>query len=133
VANTFSSASGNIIAFNSTFGVAVDSGSGNAIHQNSIFGNGGLGIKLAAGANNDAPAPALTSVSVVPTGTIIAGTLNATANTDYVLEFYLTPNAGAGQGETQTFFTTVTTDSSGAVSFTAATGRMFPAGGFVPV
>jgi uncharacterized repeat protein (TIGR01451 family)/CSLREA domain-containing protein len=113
---------GNIVAFNSATGIAVASGIGNGIRQNSIFSNGGLGIDLGGngvtlndpcdgdtGANNFQNFPVLTSVS----STAIQGTLNSSANTTFALEFF-TNNAGdpSGFGEGQNFVgsTQVTTD-----------------------
>ncbi|MDQ6651885.1 MAG: hypothetical protein M3Y84_03985, partial [Acidobacteriota bacterium] len=44
--NTIGGAAGNLIAFNRQDGVLVDTGGRNAIFSNSIFVNGGLGIRL---------------------------------------------------------------------------------------
>jgi hypothetical protein len=63
---------GNIIAYNAQGGVDVATGTGNAIRGNSIFANGsfvnagiphGPGIVLGSGANNNAPAPILTTAT----------------------------------------------------------------------
>ena len=40
---------GNVIAFNGAYGVRVDTGTGNAIVNNSIFSNGLMGIDLVPG------------------------------------------------------------------------------------
>ena len=54
--------SGNVIAFNTGAAVTVDTGTGNAIRQNSIFANG-QGIVLVNGGNADQPAPTLTAAT----------------------------------------------------------------------
>ncbi len=82
---------GNIIAFNAGPGVATAAGTtGSSIEYNAIFSNGGPGIDLnddgvtpntPNGANN---APILTSAS----GGSVSGTLNASPNTEYIVDFY---------------------------------------------
>lgn len=108
---------GNRIAFCQTAlyaGVRVRDGcNGNSIRGNAIFSNNGLGIDLGAnaanpndacdvdvGANNLQNFPVLTVV----TGqyiTTLQGTLNAKANSDFVLDFYSNPatdSTGYGEG-----------------------------------
>jgi hypothetical protein len=109
---------GNLIAYNDGDGVRVNMASGNAIHQNSIFGNGGLGIDLQAAANNSQAAPTLTA-AVSSNGSItIGGTLTSAANTIYTLEFFSNPS-GTSQGKTFLGFITVSTDGTGKATFTA--------------
>jgi hypothetical protein len=109
---------GNLIAYNYGDGVSVNAASGNAIHQNSIFANGGLGINLPGGANNSQAAPILTS-AVSSSGSITIGrTLTNTANTTYTLEFFSNPS-GTSQGKTFLGFIKVTTDATGKATFTA--------------
>jgi hypothetical protein len=109
---------GNLIAYNDGDGVWVNTAAGNAIHQNSIFANGGLGIDLLGGANNSQAAPTLTS-AVSSNGSItIAGTLTSTANTTYTLEFFSNPS-GTSQGKTFLGFIKVSTDATGRATFTA--------------
>ena len=48
---------GNTIANNNSQGVLVQQGTGNGILQNSIYGNGDVGILLNSGANNNQAAP----------------------------------------------------------------------------
>lgn len=79
---------GDLIAFNALHGILVNSGNGNGIHQNSIYGNGLSGIDLAPGANNNQPAPVLTSVTTVPGGTAIAGTVTGAPNSVITVEFF---------------------------------------------
>jgi uncharacterized repeat protein (TIGR01451 family) len=111
---------GNTIAFNGGTGVRVDAGTGNAIQRNSIFSNGDLGIIAPVGLQN---APVLTAASTTGSVTTVTGTLNATASTTYTIEFYsnTTPDpSGAGEGQTYLGSTSVTTDSNGAATFSAA-------------
>jgi parallel beta-helix repeat protein len=81
---------GNIIAFNAGNGVTLDGGSQNFVVGNSIFGNGGLGIRLVNGANINMPTPGLTAVEKSGAGVIFRGTwsggsgmtLNVYSNTE---------------------------------------------------
>jgi len=123
---------GNIIAFNGTNipassvpGITVQSGEGNRISGNSIYGNTGLGIDIGRdgvtandpcdpdiGPNKRQNFPVLTSVTG-GTSTRIQGTLNSTANTLYRLEFFAS-NAcdplGNGPGQSFIGYLDVTTD-----------------------
>jgi len=141
------SGSGNTIAFNAGDGVAVWSGTGNAILSNSIFDNGGLGIELLqlvfgvtpndagdgdAGANNLQNFPVLTSAT---TGsTIIQGSLNSTANTQIRLEFFSSTACDpSGNGEGASFIgsATVLTDGSGDANINDTFPATVTAGHFV--
>jgi hypothetical protein len=113
---------GNTIAFNGGDGVLVNSGNGNLISANSIFSNGGLGIELTAAnnANNNQPAPVLTSVTATDNSVTISGTLNAAPNSTYTVELFLSPSpnsSGFGEGQTYLGFVTVTTNAAGQGSF----------------
>jgi hypothetical protein len=108
----------NLIAYNRGDGVRVNAGTGNAIQQNSIFANGGLGIDLQAAANNSTAAPNLTSAVGSGGNITIGGTLTSAANTTYTLEFFSNPS-GTSQGKTFLGFLKVTTDSEGKASFRA--------------
>ena len=130
------SGEGNRIAFNSTAGAEVESGSGNRILGDSIFSNGALGIDLDpagvtandsgdsdTGPNGLQNFPVLTSVS----GTTVDGTLNSAPNTAYRVELFASPScdsSGHGQGKTFLGSRDVTTDGSGdgSFSFTATSG-----------
>ena len=127
---------GNLIAGNGK-GVVVDNNQtatepvGNQILGNSIYANAALGIDLGddgptpnhrtsptLGPNDFQNYPVLTSVG----GNTIAGTLDSTPNRRFTLEFFESPRAGPGsQAQGQTFLgdTTVVTDATGNVSFTA--------------
>ncbi len=109
---------GNTIAFNSGYGVHVDSGTGNSILGNSIFSNASLGIFLnsANNANNNQAFPVLTGVSSSGSGTTITGTLQSAANTTFRIEFFANPAldpSGYGQGQTYLGAATVNTDANG--------------------
>jgi parallel beta-helix repeat protein len=114
---------GNVIAFNPN-GVVVDSGSGNTISGNSIFGNTGLGIVLGPeGGNNSIAAPVLTAVGVAS----VSGTLTGAPNTTYSIEFFTSPaNSAAGQGKTLIGSVGVQTDASGVAAFNASTSGIAP-------
>jgi hypothetical protein len=132
--------SGNTIAHNGGDGVFVEAAgpsTGNSIFSNAIFSNSGLGIDLEpngvtpndagdtdSGANNLQNFPVLTSAVTGAAGTSVTGSLNSTPNTTFTLQFFSNPLAdGSGFGEGRTYIgsLTVTTDSSGAVSFTTDT------------
>ena len=111
-------AAGNVIAFNVMAGVFVASGIFNSILTNSIFANGGKGIELGPGANDNQQAPVLTSIQSVVSGTAILGTVQGTPNTPYTIQFF--SNAVSGpEGKTFLGQVSVTTDASGVASFTA--------------
>jgi hypothetical protein len=132
---------GNIIANNGGDGVSVldpdDSGLnvGNAILSNSIYGNAALGIDLGGdgvtpnhngglitGPNGYQNYPVLSSATSSPTQTTINGSLNGAAKTTYTIQFFSNTTAdpsGYGQGQTYLGSTSVTTDSTGNVTFTA--------------
>jgi len=127
------SASSNTIAFNGAAGVAVASGTGNAILSNSIFLNGGLGIDLGpvgptpndpcdadSGANGLQNFPVITLASAAGASTNVQGTLNSTPLTAYRIEFFanqVSNPSGFGEGQTLIGFTNVTTDATCNASF----------------
>jgi hypothetical protein len=133
------SGAGNGIAYNSGAGVAVTgtTSTGNAIRGNLIYSNIGLGIDLGdtgtilandsqghSGPNNYANYPVLTSVTAGPI-TVVSGTLQnaSTPGTIYYLDFYAnTTQNPSGHGDAQVYLgsTTVTTDSTGLATFSAA-------------
>jgi hypothetical protein len=124
---------GNVIAFNGVAnvsqanGIKIESGTGNAILGNSIFGNYGLGIDLGSqygptpndlgdsdsGANLLQNFPIITSVSNSGGSTSIAGTLNSVAATTYRVEFF----ANEDRGQRYLGSSDVTTDANGNASF----------------
>jgi Periplasmic copper-binding protein (NosD) len=115
---------GNTIAFNKGAGVVV-AGTGDRIVDNSIYGNGGLGIVLG---GTYAPAPisnepggpftgpnnsSITNLTATLSGSevIVTGTLNGIADTPYFALFNI-------NGDVSTS-TTITTDASGTANFVA--------------
>jgi DNA-binding beta-propeller fold protein YncE len=122
----------NTIAFNGNDGVLVDTGTHNAIRENSIFSSGNLGVELANNGNDNQAAPVLTSaVSDGSSSVTIRGTLTAAANTTYALDFFANATANSsGFGEGQQFLGTgsVTTNAGGSASFTFLFAVGVPAG-----
>jgi hypothetical protein len=124
---------GNVISGNGRSGVFIDSGTGDTILSNSIFSNGSPGILLnsANNANNNQAFPVLTSVFSSSSGTTITGTLQSVASTTFRIEFFANATAdpsGFGQGQTFLGAVNVTTNSSGAGSFTFTLTTPLPAG-----
>ena len=122
---------GNTIAFNPE-GVVLEGAAtvDNAIEENSIFGNTGLGITLIDGPpNHGQPAPHLTS-AVSTSTTTVTGSLTAPDGV-YRLEFFASPNSSpAAQGETFLGSSSVTV-SGGAMPFTATGLLALPANSYV--
>jgi hypothetical protein len=115
------SGEGNVIAFNNSNGVFVQSGQGNTIQQNSIYDNAGLGIRLLPGANGNQAAPVLTSAVSLPGGVSVSGTLTSTPDTIFTIELYANPSSdpsGSAQGQIFLGFMMVMTDDAGVASFT---------------
>jgi hypothetical protein len=140
----------NVIAHNTGAGIAVVDPSGSSVYttgvgifQNSIFGNGGLGIDLGddgvtqnhpldstAGPNNWQNFPVLATASAANGQYSFTGTLAAAPNTYYTVYVYgntACDPSGYGQGETPINGGTVSTDSSGHANF-ALTGQGVSAG-----
>jgi titin len=135
---------GNTIAFNGTGGVVVFSGTGNSILANSVFANGGPGIDLGddgvtlngsrgqSGPNFYQVFPVLSSADISNGSATIQGSLTASPNTTYRVEFFANAAGDpSGYGEGQTFlgWAAVTTDGTGSASFT--TTLPVPAGELV--
>ncbi len=134
---------GNIIAYNSNYGVAVwrlgevDFGLRNAILGNRIFGNANLGIDLVSpccsevtpndagdtdtGANNLQNFPVLTSAAANINQLTVGGTLNSAPNTAFRIEFFANDTCDtSGNGEGQYFLgglDNVSTNGSGNATF----------------
>jgi titin len=117
------SQAGNTIFYNTTDGVRVDTGTGNAIRGNSMdYHSNGLGIQLINGGNNDPVFPGISS-AVFNGNIVITGTLQSTPNTSFTLDFFSTqaPNpSGYGEGGFYIGSKTVTTNGSGLATFTAS-------------
>ena len=135
----------NRIAFNGQDGVTVNGAAtvNNRISGNSIYSNGTtsqhLGIDLVGtdgitandagdpdtGANNLQNFPVLTSANSSGGNTVIQGTLNSTASTQFAIEFFANNTCDtSGNGEGQTFLgsTNVTTDASGNATINTTLG-----------
>ncbi|MBS1794985.1 MAG: right-handed parallel beta-helix repeat-containing protein [Acidobacteria bacterium] len=133
----------NTIAFNGSKGLVVLANStGNRISANSIHSNTNLGIDLgndgvtpndpndADLANNLQNYPVLASA----TATAVAGTLNSTPNTQFTLEFFLSPTADPtnfGEGQTYLGALGVTTNGAGSATFSFTTPFALPNAQFV--
>ncbi len=140
--NTIGGGTSNLIASNVQSGVAVRSGTGNAITGNRIRDNTGRGIDLGAdgftpndphdadgGPNGLQNSPDLTPLLVV--GAIsVAGTLGTTAGTQVTIEVFSNADCpdGNGQGETSLGSVMVTTDAAGHATFSLSPVDPLPAG-----
>ena len=125
----------NVIAFNRGCGVVVYTDNGNVIMANSIKRNGEEGIDLGydgvtandgggdtdAGANDLQNYPILVSASNNGMFLTIVGTLNSLPSTNFLIELFGSRDpdlTGYGEGEEYFVRLSVTTDVSGATSFT---------------
>jgi parallel beta-helix repeat protein len=110
-------ATANSIAFNTGDAVDVDTGTGNSIRLNAIFGNGG-GIVLTSGGNNNQAAPTVTAVASVPNLTTIDYGISGTVGQSYTVDFYASSSLG---GPAARYLGSVTTPAliSGTQNFTA--------------
>ena len=124
---------GNVIAFNGNAGIEISASNQQAtLLSNSIFGNVHGGISFAntyptpnhpdeQGIPSPAPNdfqnyPVLSSATTNGSTTEILGSLNAAANTEYVVQFFASPKAdpaGFGQGQTLLGTENVTTGTGG--------------------
>ena len=119
----------NTIAFNSTDGVRVDTGTGNVIRQNAIFANGTLGIDLAAGANNNQPAPSLFNAFLAgPNSVTVQGQASGlAASTTATIEFFASgPNDPAGGDQAHIFVGSASVLSNGFFSATVTSAALTP-------
>jgi hypothetical protein len=111
-------AAGNRITDSDLDGVFVESGTGNGIHENSIFGNGGLGIDLDAGANLNQAAPVLSSVQTSGPGVQVLGTLTSRPRTSFTIEFFAN-SSSEPSGRVYLGQMKVTTNSAGIATITS--------------
>jgi uncharacterized repeat protein (TIGR03803 family) len=120
----------NTIAFNGQDGVFVQQGYAISILGDSIHDNGGLGIHLANGANDNQPAPVLTSVVRGATTTVNGTLAGTTSGTSYWIEFFASASpSGAAKSAGQTFLgSLVVTGNGGTASFTASGLAAIPVG-----
>ncbi|CAN5827646.1 hypothetical protein BH11PSE8_BH11PSE8_11700 [soil metagenome] len=143
---------GNIVAYSNQIGgnyggIYIDTGTGNAMLGNSIYGTvgAGLGIDLGTtgvtandagdtdtGANNLQNSPVLTSALTDATGQIlVTGTLGTNTGTNYYrVEFFASPTgnaSGYGEGKTYLGFVNVPT-TGGTGSFSTTLSAVVPVG-----
>jgi CSLREA domain-containing protein len=127
---------GNVIAFNGGDGVIVNLGIENAIVENSIHSNGGLGIDLApdgvtpndtgdadTGPNNLQNFPVLTSATANGSFVKVEGTLSSVPNKQLNVSFFSSSScdpSGNGEGEKRLSGIVVTADVNGDVTFSAS-------------
>jgi RHS repeat-associated protein/CSLREA domain-containing protein len=125
----------NRIAHNTGNGVYVETGTGNTLEGNLVWGNGALGIDLDppgitpndtgdadSGPNNLQNFSLLTSVNSEGVSTTVEGSLNSTPNTSFRLEFFANiacDPSGNGEGESYLGSQDVVTDASGNAGFSA--------------
>lgn len=137
----------NTIAFNGDQGVAVASGTGNAVFQNSTFSNGILGIDLGldgvtpndtldddVGPNGLQNFPALDAAITGGGTTTVAGQVLSEADSTYQVSFFVSPScdgSGNGEGEDYLGATAVTTDDGGFADFQVSFPLPATLGGFV--
>jgi hypothetical protein len=115
------SGAGNIIDFNGTDGVYIDSTSQHvAVLGNSIYDNGNLGIDLQPGGNNNQAAPKFTSVTYTPIlkQLSVSGTVTGPANSTVRVEFFANPPYLNVQGKTILGFQDVLIGGGGTANFT---------------
>jgi titin len=123
---------GNKIANNKHAGVAITANGSvsNTISQNSIYGNGTLGIDLGntgmqstnttggphTGPNDLQNYPILTNITVSGASDVLNGTLNSTKMSSFTIEFFSSPSGD--QGKNYLGYVDVGTDKFGNASFT---------------
>lgn len=115
----------NTIAYHLGDGVAIGSGARNAVLDNAIFENDGLALAIGAGAQADARAPELDSVTSDGTRTLLAGLLHGEPGATYTLLFFTGPEGDdPEEGRTRLAMIAVHTglDGMGTFSVTVPTG-----------
>jgi len=137
-----SAGAGNTIAFQSAWGILINSGSGNDISANSIFSNGNIGINLTGGVENQSVTandpldadtgpnnlqnyPVLTGISGGGNSAAVNGELHSAANSAYVIDFYrnnVVDSSGFGEGQNYLGFLAVQTDAQGDATFSFPLG-----------
>jgi titin len=125
----------NTIAFSGNTGVLVDTGSGNAILGNAIFGHdNALGIELLEGGNHNQEFPNIAAAFSGGGLTTIEGTLTSTPSTTFRLEFVVNSVCnynGYGEGEQFLAAFTVSTDADGNAAFSLTVAVTVDAGKFI--
>ena len=145
-----STGAGNTIAFNTDFGVNLNTGDGstlpagigNSILSNSIFSNNPQGINIpgdtatsgASGPNNVQSFPVLQAVNPGSASTTIQGVLQSAASTNFIIQFFSNPGSTAStnsEGTTLIGSTTVFTNSSGLATFVGSIPSSVPPGSLI--
>ena len=138
---------GNVIAFNGGYGVRVDTGTGNAIVNNSIFSNGLLGIDLLpggltpndagdtdTGANTLINWPVLSSARTAGTNVLVQVALSPTPLGQYQVHFYANAACdptGNGEGQTLIGVTSGTGNGADANLEASLSSSLLPPGSFI--
>ena len=138
---------GNVIAFNGGYGVRVDTGTGNAVVNNSIFSNGLLGIDLVPGGvtPNDAGDtdtgsntlinwPVLSSARTVGANVLVPVALSPTPVGQFLVHFYANAacdQTGYGEGQTLIGVTSGTGNGADANLEASFPSSLVPAGSFI--
>jgi CSLREA domain-containing protein len=140
---------GNVIAFNDTNGVVIDSAGSNKVQRNSIYSNALEGIALGGGClpandpqdvdtgpNGCQNHPLITGAFPNAGGTTIEGSLNSTPSTTFELDFYSNESCDPSNfGEGQTFIGAgnETTNASGDLAFSFNFASAVPSGAAITV
>ena len=96
-------------------------GTGDRILSNSIYSNSGHGIRFySVYSNNGQSAPVITSANSFRGVTSIRGTLQSTANTQFLLQFFTDSQSLTSSIQTYIGSSSVTTDGNGNASFSAS-------------
>jgi hypothetical protein len=125
----------NTIAFNGNTGVLVDTGTGNAILGNAIFGHDmGLGIGLLHGGNYNQEFPTITAAFSGGGLTTIQGTLTSASSATFRLEVFVNSVCnynGYGEGEQFLASFPLTTGGDGSATFTFTVAVAVDPGRFI--
>ncbi|HXD32299.1 MAG TPA: carboxypeptidase regulatory-like domain-containing protein [Pyrinomonadaceae bacterium] len=127
------SGAGNVIAFNGGDGIAVNASCYNLIQSNSIFSNGGLGIRVTS-PGPLSPAPILTAAQYAAGTLRIDGTAAGAGNSNLEVQFFSNNEcdpSGAGEGQTFLGSQSVTTNSSGIATISAVLSVPVAPGSFI--
>ena len=141
---------GNIIANNSSHGIAIfsDAGDGNAMLSNLIYNNEEMGIDISAddspntndnldsdsGPNGSQNFPVFTNAVASSSAISFFGTLNSKASGTYTVQYFYNSNcdaSGNGEGEVLIGSENVTTNASGNGTLAGSFSVVVPVGAFV--
>ena len=138
---------GNVIAFNGAYGVRVETGTGNAIVNNSIFSNGLMGIDLVpggptpndpgdvdTGSNTLINFPVLSSARTVGANVLVQVALSPTPVGQFQVHYYTNTACdptGNGEGQTLIGVSSGTGNGSNATLEASFSSALVPAGSFI--